>query len=82
MIFSLLFSLAIIATLGNYFWTKAISISKLTNIMPFDFSKLIFSTILGFVFFHEKIDLMTTICGIGLIICNSLIAGKIKNEKV
>ena len=81
-IFSLLFSLAIIATLGNYFWTKAISLSSLTNLMPFDFTKLIFSTILGFVYFQEKIDLITSICGIGLIVCNSLVAGKIKNEKI
>ena len=79
---SLLFSLAIIATLGNFFWTKAISLSKLTNLMPFDFTKLIFSTILGFIFFQEKIDLITIICGMGLILCNSLIAEKIKNEKV
>jgi drug/metabolite transporter (DMT)-like permease len=78
----LLFSLAIIATLGNYFWTKAISLSSLTNLMPFDFTKLIFSTILGFVYFQEKIDLITSICGIGLIVCNSLVAGKIKNEKI
>ena len=81
-IFSLLFSLAIIATLGNYFWTKAISLSSLTNLMPFDFTKLIFSTILGFVYFQEKIDLITSICGVGLIVCNSLVAGKIKNEKI
>ena len=52
---SLLFSLAIIATLGNFFLTKAISLSKLTNLMPFDFTKLIFSTILGFIFFQEKL---------------------------
>ena len=80
-ILALLFSLAVIATLGNYFWTKAISLSKLTNLMPFDFTKLIFSTILGFFFFQEKIDLITSICGIGLIVCNSFIAGKIKDEK-
>ena len=80
-IFSLLLSLAFIATLGNYFWTKAISLSKLTNLMPFDFTKLIFSSILGFIFFQEKIDFVTTICGLGLIICNSLIADKIRNEK-
>ena len=77
----LLFALALIATLGNYFWTKAISLSKLTNLMPFDFTKLIFSSILGFTFFQEKIDFITSVCGIGLIMCNSLIAGKIKNEK-
>ena len=38
-----LVSLAVIGTLGNFCWTKAISISQMTNIMPFDFSKLIFA---------------------------------------
>ena len=46
-----LISLAIIGTLGNFCWTKAISVSQMTNIMPFDFSKLIFATIIGFFFF-------------------------------
>ena len=47
----ILILIAIIATLGNFFWTRAISLSKLTNLMPFDFSKLIFATFLGFIFF-------------------------------
>ena len=49
--------------------------------MPFDFSKLIFATILGVIFFEEKIDLITIVCGSGIIICNSLIAKNISNEK-
>ena len=49
--------------------------------MPFDFSKLIFATILGFIFFEEKIDLITIVCGAGIVICNSLIAKNISNEK-
>ena len=72
----LLFSIALVATLGNYFWTKSISMEKLTNLMPFDFTKLIFATLLGFIFFDEKIDLVTLICGSGLILCNTLIAKK------
>ena len=76
---SLLF-LAIIATLGNYCWTKAISLSNLTNLMPFDFFKLIFATILGFIFFNEKIDIVTIMFGIGVIICNTYIAGKLKSS--
>jgi drug/metabolite transporter (DMT)-like permease len=49
--------------------------------MPFDFSKLIFATFLGVIFFNEKIDLITIFCGSGIIICNSLIGKKISNEK-
>ena len=77
----LLVIIAVTATLGNFFWTKAISLTTLTNLMPFDFSKLIFATILGVIFFEEKIDLITIICGSGIIICNSLIAKNINNEK-
>ena len=49
--------------------------------MPFDFSELIFATILGVIFFEEKIDLVTIACGTGIIICNSLIAKNISDEQ-
>jgi drug/metabolite transporter (DMT)-like permease len=80
-VFFLLFIIAATATLGNFFWTKAISLTALTNLMPFDFSKLIFATILGVIFFEEKIDLITVVCGTGIIICNSLIAKNVSNEE-
>jgi drug/metabolite transporter (DMT)-like permease len=80
-VFLLLFVVAIIATLGNYFWTKALSISKLTNLMSFDFSKLIFATILGLIFFNESVDHITLICGTGLIICNNLTALNLKKNE-
>ncbi len=81
-LYTLLIAVALIATLGNYCWTKALSMSKLTNLMSYDFSKLIFTTILGFMIFNEKPDLVTLICGTGIIICNniSMINYK-KNEK-
>ncbi len=82
--FSVIFILiliAIIATLGNFFWTKAISLSKLTNLMPFDFSKLIFATFLGFFFFNEQIDSITIICGIGIVFCNSMLFKRLNFEK-
>ena len=78
----LLVIISVIATLGNYCWTKALSITKLTNLMSFDFSKLLFTTILGFVFFEEQVDLITIICGSGLIICSNISALIIRrNEK-
>ena len=80
-VFFLLIIIAAIATLGNFYWTKAISLTPLTNLMPFDFSKLIFATILGVIFFEERIDLITIICGFGIIVCNSLIARNISNEE-
>ncbi len=81
-IYLLLISIAVIATIGNYCWTKALSISKLTNLMSFDFSKLVFTTILGLIFFNERIDFITIICGTGLIICTNLtVLNMRKNEK-
>ena len=80
-VFFLLIIIATTATLGNFFWTKAISLTTLTSLMPFDFSKLIFATILGVIFFEEKIDLITVVCGTGIIICNSLIAKNVSNEE-
>tara|TARA_Y100000766_G_C18847465_1_gene576452 strand:- start:141 stop:1007 length:867 start_codon:yes stop_codon:yes gene_type:complete len=68
----LLISIAVVATIGNFCWTKALSISKLTNLMSFDFTKLIFTTILGLLFFDEKIEFITIICGTGLLICSNL----------
>lgn len=78
---SLLVIISVIATLGNYCWTKALSITKLTNLMSFDFSKLLFTTILGLIFFEEKIDLITIICGSGLIICSNITALSIRRDE-
>ena len=50
----LLVIISVIATLGNFCWTKALSITKLTNLMSFDFSKLLFTTILGFIFLMKN----------------------------
>tara|TARA_B100000212_G_C27350161_1_gene523251 strand:+ start:470 stop:1333 length:864 start_codon:yes stop_codon:yes gene_type:complete len=79
--FYLLILIAVVATLGNFCWTKALSITKLTNLMSFDFSKLLFTTILGFIFFEEKIDLITIICGSGLIICSNITALRIRRDE-
>lgn len=72
----LLFSLAILGTLGNFFWTSAISIANVTNIMPYDFTKLIFSALISFFCFNEKLDLQVAISGIGIILCNIVLFRK------
>jgi drug/metabolite transporter (DMT)-like permease len=78
----LLFTIASIATIGNFLWTKALSQEALTNLMPFEFSKLLFATILGILFFNEKVDLITIFCGTGLLCLNHYLAKSItKNEK-
>jgi hypothetical protein len=50
--------------------------------MPFEFSKLLFATIFGILFFNEKVDLITIFSGIGLLYLNHYLAKNItKNEK-
>ena len=77
----MLILIALCATLGNYCWTKSISLSQLKSVMPFDFTKLLFSTLIGFIFFNEEIDKITILCGSALILINSLIARKITHEE-
>ena len=74
----LLFMIASIATIGNFLWTKALSQEALTNLMPFEFTKLLFATIFGILFFNEKLDLITIFSGIGLLCLNHYLAKSIK----
>ena len=73
-IWIILFLLALVGTLGNFCWTKALSLAPTTKIMPFEFSKLIFASIIGIIFFNENLDFITIFGGLGIIICNLLIA--------
>jgi len=74
--------IAIFATIGNYLWTKALSLEQLTNLMPFEFSKLIFATLLGLFFFDEKLDYLVIVSAIGLLILNNFLVKEIRsNEK-
>ena len=76
----LLIMIACIATTGNFLWTKALSQESLTNLMPFEFSKLLFATILGFFFFNEKLDLITILSAMGLLFLNHYLAKSIKRK--
>ena len=81
-IIMLLIMIACIASIGNFLWTKALSEEALTSLMPFEFTKLLFATILGVLFFNEKLDLITIFSGIGLLFLNHYLAKNIKkNEK-
>ena len=75
-----LFSLAIVGTLGNFFWTYAIAKTNVTDVMPFDFTKLIFAILIGAIFFSEKFDYWTMIGGLGIVLCNVFVSIKKLNE--
>lgn len=80
-IWIILFLLALVGTLGNFCWTKALSLAPTTTIMPFEFSKLIFATIIGIIFFNEDLNIVTIFGGLGIIICNLLISKRINENQ-
>ncbi len=79
-VYGWLILIALVATLGNFLWTKALSMENLTNLMPFEFSKLFFATILGILFFDEKLDYVTILCGISLLILNNFLILDVKKK--
>ncbi len=54
-------AMGICATLGHLLFTKAYSIADATYVMPFDFSRLVFSAIIGFFFFAQEPDIFVWI---------------------
>ena len=73
-----LFLLALVGTLGNYFWTSALSKSDVTEVMPYDFTKLIFASLIGLFFFNEQLEIRILISGIGIIVCNLILTKSLK----
>ncbi|MBO6826868.1 MAG: DMT family transporter [Sneathiella sp.] len=49
-------AMGICATLGHLFFTRAYALADATYVMPFDFSRLIFSAVIGFLFFAQTPD--------------------------
>lgn len=63
----LLMGVGFLGTLGHFAMTKALSISDAGAVMPLDFTRLIWATLIGFWLFAEIPDLWTLLGG-GLII--------------
>ena len=63
----LLMGIAILATLGHYFMTKAVAVAPLSVTQPVIFLQLIWSTLIGLVVFGEPLDFLI-ICGGGVIV--------------
>ena len=70
--------LALVGTLGNYFWTSALSKSDVTEVMPYDFTKLVFASLIGLFFFNEQLEIRILISGIGIILCNLILTKSLK----
>ncbi|MBL4906052.1 MAG: DMT family transporter [Sneathiella sp.] len=52
----LIVGIGICATLGHLFFTRAFALADSTYVLPFDFSRLVFSAIIGFAFFSQEPD--------------------------
>lgn len=66
--------LVLIATIGscaNFCMIRSLSIGEVTAVTPFDYTRLIFSGILGFLFFSEVPDVWMVL-GAGIIVASSL----------
>ena len=61
-----LFVLAAFATLGNYAMTRAVSTADASAVMPFDYARLPFAALIGYMVFSELPDLWTWV-GAGII---------------
>ena len=64
---ALLMGIAILATLGHYFMTKAVAVAPLSVTQPVIFLQLIWSTLIGLAVFGEPLDFLI-ICGGGVIV--------------
>ena len=74
----LLIAMAIISNLSYFLLSKSYSKADLSIVQPFDFTRLIFSALIGYFIFDEKVDLLT-IVGSLIILCGLLIAFPKKN---
>ena len=63
--------IGLLATLGHLSFTKAYSLADASVVMPFDFFRLIFSALIGFIFFMQEPDLFTYI-GAAVIFASSI----------
>lgn len=69
-----LISIGVIGALGQMFMTQAYKVSEVTTILPFNFCKLIWASIIGYFVFAEIPDIWTWIGGIMIFASGTYIA--------
>jgi len=63
--------IGVTATVGHLCYTKSFALADASVVMPFDFFRLIFSAVLGFIFFMQEPDIYTYI-GAAVIFASSI----------
>lgn len=66
----LIMGIAVISSLGGYCFTRSVSAADARIVQPFQFSRMIFATAVGWIMFSELPDLWTWV-GAGVIFCAS-----------
>jgi S-adenosylmethionine uptake transporter len=67
-------ALGAVATVGHYGFTRALASAEASAVMPFDFIRLPFAALLGFLAFGERVDLWTWAGGL-IIFSSALYVG-------
>ena len=67
----LILAIGLLATIGHLSFTKSFSLVDASIVMPFDFFRLIFAALIGFIFFAQEPDLYTYI-GAAVIFASSI----------
>ena len=65
---------ALFATVGHFFMTKALALAPLVAVQPVEFLKLVWATLLGILVFDERIDPFVIIGGSLIIVSVTLIS--------
>ena len=80
--FLIFLAIAIISNIAHYALSKAMSYTDLVNILPIDFSKLIFIAIFSFILFAEKITINEIIGSLIIITSSVYISYREKIRKI
>ena len=67
----LLVAIGLFSTVAQLFLNRALALAEASAVMPIDFMRLVFVTILGAVFFAEQPDVYAWI-GAGVILCSTV----------
>ncbi len=68
-------ALGVVSNLAMFSWANAYAKADLVVLMPFDFTRLIFVSVLAYAVFNESVDLLTIIGAI-IILCSTTYAAK------
>lgn len=79
--FGIAFIVALCSTIAHLFMARAFARTELVILMPFDFTRLIFTAILAYLFFGETIDSQTLVGSVIIVVSSVYIAHREAGNK-